>query len=234
MRKVLVVFIIVLSALNLNAQGKIYCELLGTQVLLSKKVTVSVDFGQQTNLFSDNRLVDEDGKVIIFNSMIDAMNYMGTMGWEFEQAYVVTTGSGATSSNVYHWLLSKYVGEDGDPNELRTRSIAKANAEEEAQENIDELKQSLMEQLPIGSDSGSIVIIGSTSSRKSIFLLVHSGSGKVTHYSSGNKDRQGNYVWKSSNASILDIKNTSYMAQFGNDYSYAANIGGLGYVFFNY
>ena len=94
-----------------NAQGKIYCELVGTQRLLSTKVTVEVevDFGQQSKFINinDNRLVDEKGQVIIFNSMIDALNYMGALGWEFEQAYVVTIGSGASSSNVYHWLLSK-------------------------------------------------------------------------------------------------------------------------------
>ena len=38
-----------------------------------------------------------------FNSMVDAMNWMGSMGWEFVQAYVVTVGN----QNVYHWLLKK-------------------------------------------------------------------------------------------------------------------------------
>lgn len=38
-----------------------------------------------------------------FNSMVDGMNYMGQNGWEFVQAYVVTTGS----QNVYRWLLKK-------------------------------------------------------------------------------------------------------------------------------
>ena len=108
-----------------NAQGKIYCELVGTQRLLSTKVTVEVDFGQQSKFFADNRLVDEKGQVIIFNSMIDALNYMGALGWEFEQAYVVTIGSGASSSNVYHWLLSKYVGEEGDNTELKTKDIVR-------------------------------------------------------------------------------------------------------------
>lgn len=39
----------------------------------------------------------------IFNSMIDGMNYMGKLGWEFVQAYTVTVGE----QNVYHWLLKK-------------------------------------------------------------------------------------------------------------------------------
>ena len=97
-----------------------YCELVGQQKFLSSKVTVQVDFGQQTTLFSDNRLVDENGDVVVFNSMVDAMNYMGGLGWEFEQAYVVTMGSGASSSNVYHWLLSKYVGDEQEMDSFET------------------------------------------------------------------------------------------------------------------
>ena len=110
-----------------NAQGKIYCELVGTQRLLSTKVTVEVDFGQQSKFINinDNRLVDEKGQVVVFNSMVDAMNYMGELGWEFEQAYVVTFGSGSSSSSVYHWLLSKYVGEEGDNTELKTKDIVR-------------------------------------------------------------------------------------------------------------
>lgn len=110
-----------------NAQGKIYCELVGTQRLLSTKVTVEVDFGQQSKFINinDNRLVDEKGQVVVFNSMVDAMNYMGELGWEFEQAYVVTFGSGSSSSSVYHWLLSKYVGEEGDNTTLKTKDIVR-------------------------------------------------------------------------------------------------------------
>ncbi|MDD6773203.1 MAG: hypothetical protein PUD85_04550 [Bacteroidales bacterium] len=126
MKKILLSITFFLIALFVaNAQGKIYCELVGTQRLLSTKVTVEVDFGQQSKFFADNRLVDEKGQVVVFNSMVDAMNYMGELGWEFEQAYVVTFGSGSSSSSVYHWLLSKYVGEEGDNTELKTKDIVR-------------------------------------------------------------------------------------------------------------
>ena len=46
-------------------------------------------------------MVDEEGKKIKFNSMIDALNYMGKFGWDFEQAYAVSMGN----TNVYHFLL---------------------------------------------------------------------------------------------------------------------------------
>jgi hypothetical protein len=65
-------------------------------------VTVVIDYGEETKFFSDNRLRDEEtGKVHAFNSMVDALNYMGSNGWEFVQAYVVTNGQ----QNVYRWLL---------------------------------------------------------------------------------------------------------------------------------
>ena len=119
-----------LACIALNAQSKVYCEILGKQQFLSKTVKVQIDFGQQTNLFADNRLVYEKGNVIEFNSMVDAMNYMGTMGWEFEQAYVVTAALGSTTLIVYHWLLSKYVGEEGDANSLKTRDIVQREQQE--------------------------------------------------------------------------------------------------------
>lgn len=84
----------------------VYCELLGTSKLLSSKVNVKVDFGQATSFWKGVAyLKDEKGKNRNFNSMVDAMNFMGKEGWEFVQAYVVTSGN----QNVYHWLLKKEV-----------------------------------------------------------------------------------------------------------------------------
>ncbi|HOZ83989.1 MAG TPA: hypothetical protein PK191_00780 [Niabella sp.] len=82
----------------------VYCEMVGTRKFLSTKVTIVLDFGEAKNIWKDNRVKDEiTGKVQSFNSMVDALNYMGEQGWEFAQAYVVTVGQ----QNVYHWLLKK-------------------------------------------------------------------------------------------------------------------------------
>ncbi len=98
-------------------ETKVFCEIVGTQKLLSSKVIIEMDFGQERSWFAANFgglfLLDESGKKIEFNSMIDAMNYLGKLGWEFEQAYVVTIGQ----QNVYHWLLSKKVKEGENPYE---------------------------------------------------------------------------------------------------------------------
>lgn len=93
-------------------QKYVYCELVGTEKFLSKKCTVQIDFGQ--NPYKDNRIVGENGKSKTFNSMVDAMNYMGKLGWKFQQAYVVTMPSGmGGGQNVYHWLLIKEIA-DGE------------------------------------------------------------------------------------------------------------------------
>lgn len=110
---------LLLMLISVNVMGqethRVYCELLGQSRFMSTKVNVSVDFGQETSFwkqYSDQFLVDENGEKIKFNSMVDAMNYMGRLGWEFEQAYVVTVGQ----QNVYHWLLSKEISDNEEIN----------------------------------------------------------------------------------------------------------------------
>lgn len=81
-----------------------YCELVGRQKFLSTKVVVSVDYGEARGFFKDTRVRDEvSGKVQSFNSMIDALNYLGENGWEFVQAYTLTN----QEQNIYRWLLKK-------------------------------------------------------------------------------------------------------------------------------
>jgi hypothetical protein len=115
MKKIILISTLFLCCLLLNGQDIksdsikfTYCELVGSTRLLSNKVTVQIDFGQATKFFSDKRYKDpETGKPVIFNSMIDALNFMGKDKWEFVQAYIVTEGSGTSSQNVYHFLLKK-------------------------------------------------------------------------------------------------------------------------------
>lgn len=82
--------------------------MVGTQKLLSSKVIVTIDFGEERSLWKGNTaIIDEaTGKAQSFNSMVDALNYMGEKGWELAQAYVVSTPQGA---GVYHWLLKRKV-----------------------------------------------------------------------------------------------------------------------------
>lgn len=81
----------------------VYAEIVGESRFLSTKVIVSIDYGQVTSFFENTKVKNEDGSNWKFNSMVDAMNYMGALGWEFQQAYVVTS----SQQNVYHWLMRK-------------------------------------------------------------------------------------------------------------------------------
>lgn len=82
----------------------VFCNIVGTGKLMSKKVTIEIDFGEKMQFFADNRLKDpKTGKNKVFNSMVDALNYMGKSGWDFEQAYVVSYGN----QNVYNYLMKK-------------------------------------------------------------------------------------------------------------------------------
>ena len=108
MKLIKLALIIVLLATPVLVSGQttpkfVYCEIVGTEKFLSTKVTITVDFGQRMKLFGNNRMKDEAGKPIIFNTMIDTLNFMGKQGWEFAQAYTITI----SDQNMYHFLLKK-------------------------------------------------------------------------------------------------------------------------------
>jgi hypothetical protein len=82
-----------------------YIQIVGTSKMMSTKITIALHFGQQDKLWSnkDTQLKDENGAVLVFNSMIDALNYLSNHGYEFEAAYAITI----SNQNIYHYLLKK-------------------------------------------------------------------------------------------------------------------------------
>ena len=80
-----------------------YCQLIVSPRLLSNKVTIDIDFGEEKSIWRDNRLKTYDGKLKKFNTVIDALNYMGRDGWIFINAYPVTVGTGV----LYHFAFKK-------------------------------------------------------------------------------------------------------------------------------
>ena len=83
-----------------------YCELVAQGKLFSRKVTIDINFGEERKLFAgDTRLKDEvTGKVRNFNSVTDALNYMGLQGWTLLNAFPVSQPSGP---QVYHFYFKK-------------------------------------------------------------------------------------------------------------------------------
>jgi len=83
-----------------------YVELVGRSIPFKNNISVKIDYGQYSKSLEDQRIRDENGQVKTFNSMIDALNYMGENGWELVQAYSETSGQ---ENNNYtpHWILKR-------------------------------------------------------------------------------------------------------------------------------
>ncbi len=101
--------------LNLSAQDEtasfMYCEIVGKSTFMSNKINVEINYGQDQKWLTDHRIVDEKGKTLKFNNMIDALNYMGAKGWKFVHAYEVKDGE----EIVRHWLLEREKDETAIP-----------------------------------------------------------------------------------------------------------------------
>ena len=126
---------------------------MGTGKLFSTKLNVQIDFGQHDKLFSskDTQIKDADGKLTVFNSMVDAMNFFGaltlslnSLGQEIVSAQgdfytnasgsidftigevVINTGTDGTNylPQVFHQMNWNFLGvEDFAPNAIIFNTI---------------------------------------------------------------------------------------------------------------
>lgn len=81
-----------------------YAEVVATPRILSNKVTIDIDYGEERSIWKDNRLKEDNGKLKKFNTTIDALNYMGKGGWTLVNAFPVTLGN---NTQVYHYVFKK-------------------------------------------------------------------------------------------------------------------------------
>lgn len=108
MKKIIITALILFCARASFAQANLakveqYCQIIATPRLFSNKVTIDIDFGEEKSIWRDNRLKNYDGKIKKFNTVIDALNYMGRDGWIFMNAYPVSIGE----SVIYHFAFKK-------------------------------------------------------------------------------------------------------------------------------
>jgi len=81
-----------------------YCELIGfNKSLFGQKIIVTVDYGQKFSPFKSQLIIGPNNKPVVFNTMIDALNFMENNGWEYVNNFAVSAGN----SSVYHYLLRK-------------------------------------------------------------------------------------------------------------------------------
>lgn len=113
MKKYLLMFVFAACSLAVQAQSiddvplssidVEYLQIVGMSKFMSNKVTIAIDYGQERKLMTDTRVKDKNDKVMNFNSMIDALNFMEENGYEFVNAYAIST----SNQNVYHYMLRK-------------------------------------------------------------------------------------------------------------------------------
>ncbi|HEY8687989.1 MAG TPA: DUF4177 domain-containing protein [Chitinophagaceae bacterium] len=110
MKTIIISAIILLSSFQLFAQSDAdkveqYAEVVATPRLLSSKVTIDIDYGEERSIWKDNRIKTDEGKLKKFNTVVDALNYMGKEGWKLVNAFPYISGNGNTQ--VYHYVFRK-------------------------------------------------------------------------------------------------------------------------------
>lgn len=109
MKKIILFILLFIPIAVFSQTHKYYCEVTGTEKALVNGMKVIFDFGSNPtyNLWGDlnNKLkfVDDKGKEINFNTMVDAANYMEDKGWKFLQAYSSIRGG----AEIEHWIFCK-------------------------------------------------------------------------------------------------------------------------------
>lgn len=110
MKRLFILTILSVFVIGTFAQTQRYfCEIKGIEKDLSSGLKIVFDFGNNPiysawgGLKSKQKLVDENGEEIPFNSMVDAGNYMSSKGWSFQQAY----SSVYSGQVIVHWIFYK-------------------------------------------------------------------------------------------------------------------------------
>jgi len=82
----------------------LYCEIIGIRFVSLEKLKVRVDYGEETGTLPDSKTKDHPNeKRQKFTSMVEAMNYLSSEGWQFVQAYAEPYSEGS----FIHWILRK-------------------------------------------------------------------------------------------------------------------------------
>ena len=108
MKKIIIIITIAFTSFRSFSQSDTtkveqYCEVIATRRFLSNKVTLEINYGEEKSFWRDNRLKSDEGKIKKFNSVVDALNYMGKDGWTFVNAFPVGIGT----TQVYHYGFKK-------------------------------------------------------------------------------------------------------------------------------
>jgi hypothetical protein len=82
-----------------------YIKVKGIQNFGGNKIILEIDFGQESKTFSskNKKLYDKNGKPMEFNSMVDALNYLSKVGYEYADGFK----NSSDDPPIYSYLLKK-------------------------------------------------------------------------------------------------------------------------------
>ncbi len=87
----------------------VYAQIVGGRGAALSDFTVGLDFGRSSKLLLDEKIIDpKTQKPKIFDSMVDALNLMVPLGWDFVQAYSATV----YDQSISYWLIRRAVRVD--------------------------------------------------------------------------------------------------------------------------
>lgn len=108
MKRIVLFWTLMLLCIVVRAQHTVYCEVMEFNVAGLGSSLISVDFGNK----GADELVDENGKKIKFNSIVDALMYMERRGWSVISAFSVFHNTGIVQPvPVAHYLMKKTVSD---------------------------------------------------------------------------------------------------------------------------
>ncbi|GAA4306511.1 hypothetical protein [Nibribacter koreensis] len=95
------------------------------QITKTGKNTIRIDYGQELLYGAESYIKDDKGKPMKFNSVIDALNYLNSKGWELVSSFVgvphstspgYSEGSITTSSSSeFHYVMRRKLNPSTQP-----------------------------------------------------------------------------------------------------------------------
>lgn len=115
MKKILTIIAALIMAFSITAQAQsskyVFCEVSPVGKFFKGGCTLRVNYGQirSKHIPKKAQICDEDGTVLLFNSRIDALNWLSDQGWEFCSSTTSVSGSGSNGdssvSSSETWIL---------------------------------------------------------------------------------------------------------------------------------
>ena len=89
-----------------NNKIEVFCDLISKKKFLGMEETISINYGNRDSLWIDKKLYTLMSKELKkYNSIIDALNYMGSEGWKTINTY----SSSKNSYTIEHYILKKEI-----------------------------------------------------------------------------------------------------------------------------